>query len=131
MEKFEFPEKEVHAAWTHHDSEPPKTPEAFLVKGADAISASRPGARQEALDKYIERMRQLEDISTSYEGVSKVQIMSAGREVRVMVDPQELDDELLQALADNIAKDVKENVAYPGYVRINAIRRTQVTETAK
>jgi ribonuclease Y len=57
--------------------------------------------------------------------------MSAGREVRVMVDPQELDDELLQALADNIAKDVKENVAYPGYVRINAIRRTQVTETAK
>lgn len=131
MEKYNFPEKEVHAAWTHHDSEPPRTPEAFLIKGADAISASRPGARQEALDKYIERIHQLEDIATSYEGVSKVQIMSAGRELRVMVDPKTLEDDLLDPLATNIAKEVKENVAYPGYVRVNVIRRTQSTEVAK
>lgn len=130
MEKFKFPEKEIHAAWTHHDSEPPKTPEAFIVKGADAISAGRPGARQEALDKYIERINQLNEISNSYEGVQKVQIMSAGREVRVYVNPQELGDDLLVSLAENIAKEVKENVAYPGYVRINAIRRTQTTEMA-
>ncbi|MEK7545372.1 MAG: HD domain-containing protein [Patescibacteria group bacterium] len=131
MEKYNFPEKEVHAAWTHHDSEPPRTTEAFLIKGADAISAGRPGAREEALDKYIERMKQLNEIANSYEGVSKVQIMSAGREVRVYVNPGELADDLMQPLAENIAKEVKENVAYPGYVRINAIRRTQTTETAK
>ena len=131
MEKYNFPEKEVHAAWTHHDSEPPKTTEAFLIKGADAISAGRPGAREEALDRYIERMKQLNEIANSYEGVSKVQIMSAGREVRVYVSPNELADDLMQPLADNIAKEVKENVAYPGYVRINTIRRTQVSETAK
>lgn len=128
MEKFKFPEKEIHAAWTHHDSEPPKTPEAFVIKGADAISAGRPGARQEALDKYIERMNQLNEIANSYEGVQKVQIMSAGREVRVYVNPQELGDDLLEPLAQNIAKEVKEGVAYPGYVKINTIRRTQTTE---
>lgn len=131
MEKYNFPEKEVHAAWTHHDSEPPRTTEAFLIKGADAISAGRPGAREEALDKYIERMKQLNEIANSYEGVAKVQIMSAGREVRVYANPSELGDDLMQPLAENIAKEVKENVAYPGYVRINAIRRTQTTETAK
>lgn len=132
MEKFTcFSEPEIHAAWTHHDSEPPKTPEAFLVKGADAMSAGRPGARQESLDKYIERITALQDIALSYEGVDKVSAMSAGREVRVSVIPSEINDKDMQPLADAIAGEIKENVAYPGYVRVNIIRTTKSIETAR
>lgn len=132
MEKFGcFQECEVHAAWTHHDSEPPKTPEAFLVKGADAISAGRPGARAESLDKYIDRLNALQSIAMSYEGVDKVSAMSAGRELRVMVNPGAVNDKEMQALADVIAAEIKENVAYPGYVRVNIIRTTKSADIAR
>lgn len=130
MEKFQFPEEEIHAAWTHHDSEPPQTPEAFLIKGADAISAGRPGARAESLDKYIERIRQLEGIATSYEGVDKAFTMSAGRELRTIVSAGSVHDKDMQPLADAIAEEVKRDVAYPGYVRVNVIRTTKFSETA-
>lgn len=132
MEKFQcFHDQEIHAAWTHHDSEPPKTPEAFLVKGADAISAGRPGARAESLDRYVERLNALQDIAMSYEGVDKVSAMSAGRELRVMVHPGTIHDKEMQPLADVIAAEIKENVAYPGYVRVNIIRTTKSTDTAR
>lgn len=132
MEKFQcFHDREIHAAWTHHDSEPPKTPEAFLVKGADAISAGRPGARAESLDKYIERLNALQSIAMSYEGVDKVSAMSAGRELRVMVNPGAVNDKEMQPLADVIAAEIKENVAYPGYVRVNIIRTTKSADIAR
>lgn len=132
MEKFQcFHDKEIHAAWTHHDSEPPKTPEAFLVKGADAISAGRPGARAESLDRYVERLNALQDIAMSYEGVDKVSAMSAGRELRVMVNPSAIHDKEMQPLADVIAAEIKENVAYPGYVRVNIIRTTKSADIAR
>ncbi len=132
MEKFQcFHDSEIHAAWTHHDSEPPKTPEAFLVKGADAISAGRPGARAESLDKYIDRLNALQSIAMSYEGVDKVSAMSAGRELRVMVNPGAVNDKEMQPLADVIAAEIKENVAYPGYVRVNIIRTTKSADIAR
>jgi ribonucrease Y len=130
LEKYGFSEEEIHAAWTHHDAMPQRTPEAMLVKAGDAISAGRPGARAESLDKYLERIRALESISSAYEGVSKSFAISAGREVRVIVEPQKLKDEDLVDLAKNIAGDIQENLTYPGKIKINVIRRTQNVDYA-
>jgi len=130
MEKYGFSEEEIHAAWTHHDSLPQKTAEALLVKAGDAISATRPGARQESIEKYLERIRALETISSSYEGVSKSYAISAGREVRVIVEPSRLGDGDLQDLAKNIAQEIQENVGFPGKIKINVIRRTQSSDYA-
>jgi ribonucrease Y len=130
MAKYGFTEEEIHAAWTHHDAEPQRTAEAFLVKAGDAISAGRPGARAESMDKYLERIRALESISMAYEGVSKSFAISAGREVRVIVEPSKLKDTDLQDLAKNIAGDVQENLTYPGKIKINVIRRTQSVDYA-
>ncbi len=131
MEKYGFSAEEIHAAWTHHEAEPPKTPEAMIVKAADAISAGRPGARQESIDKYLERIQALEEIPTRFEGVRKSFAISAGREIRVIVDPQTLNDEALGLLAKNIAKNIEEEVGYPGKIKINVIRRTVNVEYTK
>jgi len=131
MEKYEFSWEEVHAAWTHHDAIPQETPEALIVKAADAISASRPGARQESFDKYIERISLIQETAQSLPGVKKAYTISAGREVRVMVDPDKIQDEELAALAKELAGKIEENVTYPGKIKINAIRRTKHTETAR
>ncbi len=131
MEKYEFSEEEIHAAWTHHDAIPQKTAEAMLVKAGDAISAGRPGARQESIEKYLERIHAIEGIANSYEGVAKTYAISAGREVRVIVDPQQLKDDYLHPLAGNIAEEIQENVAYPGKIKINVIRRTKNVDYAR
>lgn len=131
MEKYTFSEDEIHAAWAHHDAVPQRTAEALLVKAGDAISAGRPGARQESIEKYIERIQALEKISSSYEGVSKTFAISAGREVRVMVDPQQMKDGQLLPLAKSIAGDIQANVAYPGKIKINVIRRTKIIDYVK
>lgn len=131
MEKYGFSDDEIHAAWAHHDAVPQHTAEAMLVKAGDAISAGRPGARQESLEKYIERIQAIESISTSYEGVSKAFAISAGREVRVLVEPQRLKDEDLPYLAQNIAEEIQGNVAYPGKIKVNIIRRTKNVDYAK
>ncbi|MBI5152670.1 DUF3552 domain-containing protein [Candidatus Peregrinibacteria bacterium] len=131
MKKYGFSEEEIHAAWTHHEAEPAQTPEAMIVKAADAISAGRPGARQESIGKYLERIRFLEEIPTRFEGVKKSFAMSAGREVRVMVDPTVVEDNALPSLAKNIAKNIEEEVGYPGKVKINVIKRTVNTEYTK
>jgi ribonuclease Y len=131
MEKFEFSWEEVHAAWTHHDAIPIETAEAMLVKAGDAVSAGRPGARQETLEKYLERIAALEEIGNSYEGVNKAYAISAGREIRILVEPTELDDENLRDLARGIADDIEENVSYPGKVKVNVIRKTQSIDYAK
>lgn len=131
MEKYIFSEDEIHAAWAHHDAVPQRTAEAMLVKAGDAISAGRPGARQESIEKYIERIQAIEKISSSYEGVSKTFAISAGREVRVMVEPQQLKDAQLLPLAKSIASDIQANVAYPGKIKVNVIRRTKNVDYAK
>ncbi len=131
MEKYGFSWEEVHAAWTHHDAAPIETAEAMLVKAADAVSAGRPGARQETLEKYLIRIRALEEIGNSYEGVNKAYAISAGRELRVGVDPKVLDDEDLTELAQTVAKEIEENVTYPGKIKINVIRRIQSIDYVK
>ncbi len=131
MDKFSFPEDETHAAWAHHDAIPQRTAEAMLVKAGDAISAGRPGARQESIEKYIERIKAIEGIANSYEGVSKVFAISAGREIRVLVEPSQLQDDDLGDLAKNIAGEIQQNVAYPGKIKVNIIRRITTTDYAK
>ncbi|MCC6643459.1 HDIG domain-containing protein [Candidatus Peregrinibacteria bacterium] len=132
MEKFNiFSWEEIHAAWTHHDAIPIETAEALLVKAGDAISAGRPGARQETIEKYLARVMAIEGIANSYEGVNKSYAISGGRELRVLVDPKRLDDTNLSELASTIAKEIEGNVAYPGQIKINVIRRIQHNRTIK
>jgi len=131
MEKYGFSPEEIHAAWTHHESEKPATAEALLVQAADALSASRPGARQESIEKYIARLQALEGVAYSFEGIKKAFAISGGREVRVIVDPTVVDDAKTQNLADTIAKKVEEDVTYPGKIKINVIRKTKTIEVAK
>ena len=108
-----------------------ETAEALIVKAADAISASRPGARQESFDKYIERMTLLTETANSFNGVKKAYAISAGREVRVFVDPENVKDDSLRILAKQLAEKIEEDVVYPGKIKVNAIRRTKHTEIAK
>ncbi|MGL5830839.1 MAG: Rnase Y domain-containing protein [Candidatus Altimarinota bacterium] len=132
MERFNiFSWEEVHAAWTHHDAIPIETPEALLVKAADAISAGRPGARQETIEKYLARIMAIESIAKSKSGVKKTYAISGGRELRVIVDPQRLKDEDLIKTANQIAEEIEANVAYPGQIKVNVIRRVQKSQTIK
>lgn len=131
MEKYGYSWEEVHAAWTHHDAEPQQTPEAIIVKAADAISASRPGARRESMEKYIERLQALEKTARSFEGVSNTYAISAGRELRILVDPQIIKDEKTLELAEKVADKIEEDVTYPGKIKVNVIRKTVSTETVK
>jgi ribonuclease Y len=132
MERFGiFSWEEVHAAWTHHDAIPIETAEALLVKAGDAISAGRPGARQETIEKYLARVMAIESIARSYEGVAKTYAISGGRELRVLVDPVRLGDSNLPELATEIAREIEQNVAYPGQIRVNVIRRIQQNRTIK
>lgn len=130
MEKFGFSWEEVHAAWTHHDAIPQETPEALIVKAADAVSAGRPGARQESFEKYIERIYELEEAATSFEGVKNAYAISAGRELRVIVLPDMVDDAKMKVLAKNMAEKIENEITYPGQIKVNIIRRTKYTELA-
>lgn len=131
MEKFGFTEEEVHAAWTHHDAAKQETPEALIIKAADAVSASRPGARQESFEKYIERIKALEGTAASYKGVKNAFAISAGRELRVLVDAETVKDSTLKEMATKMANQIEEEIAYPGQIKINVIRRTKHTEITK
>ncbi len=131
MEKHGFSWEETHAAWTHHDAIPQETAEALVVKAADAISASRPGARQESFGKYVERISLIQETAKSFDGVKKAYAISAGREVRVVVDSEKIKDETLRPLAKQLAEKIEEDITYPGKIKVNAIRRTKHTEIAK
>ncbi|MDO4717068.1 MAG: ribonuclease Y [Propionibacteriaceae bacterium] len=120
----------VHAIEAHHNEVAPQTVEAVLTQAADAISGSRPGARREALETYVERMQRLEQIATSREGVERVYAMQAGREVRVMVVPEVVDDLAAHALAREIAADVERELSYPGQIKITVVRESRATEMA-
>ena len=120
----------VHAVEAHHNEVEPRTVEAVLTQAADAISGSRPGARRESLEAYVERMENLEGIAMAHEGVVRAYAMQAGREVRIMVAPESVDDAQAHSLARDIASEVERNLSYPGQIRITVVRESRATETA-
>jgi ribonucrease Y len=121
----------VHAIEAHHNEVEVRTVEAVLTQAADAISGGRPGARRESLEAYIKRLERLEQIASAHEGVEKVFAMQAGREIRVMVKPDQVDDIHAQVIAHDVAKQVEEELAYPGQIRITVVRESRATEYAR
>ena len=121
----------IHAIEAHHGDVEPKTPLAFIVMAADAISAARPGARRENVENYIKRLENLEEISSSFEGVENAFAVQAGREVRIMVKPESIGDDQLVLLARSITKKIEEELDYPGQIKVNVIRESRAVEYAK
>ena len=121
----------INAVEAHHEDVEPQTLEAVLIQAADAISASRPGARRETLDAYIKRLQNLEEIADSFEGVEKSFAIQAGREVRIMVRPDKINDDKMTILARDVAKKVENEMDYPGQIKVNVIRETRVVDYAK
>jgi len=121
----------VHCIESHHGEVEQRTIEAVIAQIADGISGGRPGARRESLETYVKRLQRLEEICTGYPGVEKVYAMQAGREVRVMVKPEDVDDLAAQIMARDIAKQVEEELQYPGQIKITVVRETRSVEYAK
>jgi ribonuclease Y len=129
--KYGESEDVVHAIEAHHNEVEVRTVEAVLTQAADAISGSRPGARRESLEAYVKRLERLEQIALAQDGVEKVFAMQAGREVRVMVKPGDVDDIQAQVIARDVAKQVEDELTYPGQIRVTVIRESRAIEFAK
>lgn len=129
--KYGMDERIVHAIEAHHDDIEATTPEAIIVRVCDAASAARPGARNISAENFAERMRDLENVATSFEGIDKAYAISAGREVRVIVKPQSIDDLSAIKLARDIATKIESTMQYPGTIKVNVIRETRAIEFAK
>lgn len=129
--KYGMNEEIVHAIEAHHDDIEATTAAALVVRVVDALSAARPGARNISAENFVERMRELENIATSFEGIDKAYAISAGREVRVIVRPQKIDDLTAIKLARDIANKIESTMQYPGTIKVNVIRETRATEYAK
>ncbi len=129
--RYHEPPEVLNAISYHHGDEEAKYIEAILVAAADAISASRPGARKETAEMYIKRLENLERIATSFPGVEKAYAIQAGREVRVLVKPTEIDDLAAQALARDLAKKIEDEMEYPGQIKVTVLRETRVIEYAR
>lgn len=121
----------INAVEAHHEDVEPQTLEAVLIQAADAISASRPGARRETLEAYIKRLQNLEEIADSFDGVEKSFAIQAGREVRIIVKPDKINDDQMTILARDVAKKVENEMDYPGQIKVNIIRETRVVDYAK
>ncbi len=121
----------ANAIASHHDEVPAKTIYGFIVHLADAISASRPGARKETLSTYIKRLEQLEEIANSFEGVKRCYALQAGREIRVIVDEDQLTDDLAEVMAHDLAKRIEDELAFPGEIRVNVIREKRFIQAAR
>lgn len=131
LKRYREPAEVVHAAGAHHNDIEPHSVEAVLVAAADAISASRPGARRETLETYVKRLQKLETIADSFDGVEKTYAVQAGREIRVMVKPNEINDDAAVKLARDTAKRIEEEMEYPGQIKVTVIRETRAVEYAK
>ena len=129
--KYGEPEDVVHAIEAHHNEVEVRTVEAVLTQAADAISGSRPGARRESLEAYVKRLERLEQIALAQDGVEKVFAMQAGREIRVMVKPGDVDDIQAQVIARDVAKQVEDELTYPGQIRVTVIRESRAIEFAR
>ena len=131
LKRFHESPQGVHAVVAHHSEVEAKTVEACLVQAADAISAARPGARRETLEAYIKRLEKLEEIAGSLDGVDKVYAMQAGREIRVMVKPEKIDDAAAIRVSRDIVKRIEDELEYPGQIKVTVIRETRAVEYAK
>ena len=121
----------INAIEAHHGDVEPETLIACIVQAADAISAARPGARRETVQTYTNRLKQLEDITNSYEGVDKSFAIQAGREVRIMVIPEKVSDADMVLMARNIAKQIEDELEYPGQIKVNIVRESRAIDYAK
>ncbi len=128
--KFKESRDVVHAIEAHHNDVEPQTIIAVIVQAADAISAARPGARREDLENYIKRLEKLEEIAVSFEGVDKAYAIQAGREIRVMVKPEQVNDDGMKVIAREMASKIKQEVKYPGQIKINLIRESRAVDYA-
>jgi len=129
--RYGVPEKVINIIRSHHHEEDQQSLEAIIVESADAISGARPGARRESLETYLKRVKDLEDIANSFTGVSQSYAIQAGREIRIVVKPEEIDDLASIRLSKDIAKKVEESMQYPGQIRVTVIRETRAVEYAK
>jgi len=130
-EKYGESDEVINCIMAHHEDEDPDTIEAILVKMADAISAVRPGARRESVETYIKRLEKLEALAYSFDGVDKAYAIQAGREIRVVVKPDEVDDPSMQKLAFDMAKKIEADLDYPGEVKVSVIRETRAASVAR
>ena len=131
LKKYKENDKVINAVQAHHGDVEPQTIEAVLVQAADAISASRPGARRETLENYIKRLESLENIADSFEGVEKSFAIQAGREIRIIVKPEKISDDQMVVMARDVAKKVEDEMEYPGQIKVNLVRETRVIDYAK
>jgi ribonuclease Y len=130
-ERFGVGKKIVNCIASHHHEVPQECIEAIIVEAADAISGARPGARRESLDAYIKRVRTLEEIANTFEGVQQSYALQAGREVRIMVRPEDVDDLAAIHLARDISRKIEETMQYPGQIKVTIIRETRAVDYAK
>jgi len=131
LRKFGENEEIIHAVASHHYDVPLEKPLDYIIQAADAISASRPGVRNESIEQYIKRIEELEKIATSFEGVEKAYALQAGREVRVFVKPDSIDDNVLPKLAYDIAKKIENEIVYPGQIKVLVVRESKAFGYAK
>lgn len=129
--KYKESKEILHCIEAHHNDVEPETIEAMLVQAADAISAARPGARRESMENYVKRLQDLEDITNSFAGIEQSFAIQAGREIRIMVKPNEVSEDQMTILAHNIAQKIEEELEYPGQIKINLIRETRTEDYAK
>jgi ribonuclease Y len=131
LRRFDEPEAVLNAAEGHHGDVPATTPYTALVMAADAISASRPGARRESLERYVRRLQELEDLAMTFEGVRQAYAIQAGREVRVIVDAKLIDDRISAKIARDIAQKIEHDLNYPGEIKVTLIREVRSVEYAR
>ena len=129
--KYKESDAVIHAIHAHHGDVEARTIVACLVQAADAISAARPGARRENVENYIKRLQKLEEVASSFDGVERTFAIQAGREVRVMVKPEIVNDERMIPLARDICKKIEEELEYPGQIKVNIIRESRASDIAK
>jgi ribonuclease Y len=131
LKKFNESEAVLNACLAHHGDVPPTTPYTPIIMAADAISASRPGARRESLERYIKRLQELEELASQFDGVRQAYAIQAGREVRVIVDARSIDDRSSAKLARDIAKKIESDLTYPGEVKVTVLREVRTVEYAR
>ncbi|MGB0405281.1 MAG: HD domain-containing protein, partial [Fusobacterium sp.] len=131
LKKFGEKEAVINAVKAHHNEVEAKTVEAVLVQAGDAVSASRPGARMETLSSYLKRLSDLEEIAKSFKGVESSYAIQAGREIRIIINPDVVSDDEATVMARDMAKKIEETMQYPGQIRVTILRETRATEYAK